>query len=79
MSLVLLPPEGSAEYCRGCFNLHTWVDGTLSSLLALLAWYVLEQVNPSGLLGLLILSSVPAAQPVGGSKISGPGSGTADV
>lgn len=41
-------PEGSAEHGRGCVNLHTWADRTLSSLLALLAWYILEQVNPSG-------------------------------
>lgn len=57
-------PKGSAEHGWGCFDLHTWVDRTSSSPLTLLAWCILEWVNPRSPLGLPILSLVPAAQPV---------------
>lgn len=71
-------PEGSAEHGRGGLNLNTWVDGTLSSLLALLAWYIQEQVNPSFPLGLPMLPSVPAVQPAWGSAIPGAGNGVSE-
>lgn len=72
-------PRGSADHGQRCFNLHAWVDKTDSHPpLALLAWYFLEQVNPGSPLGLLILSSVPEAQPAWGNATAGAANGAAD-